>query len=79
MWMWLFVWFLVLALIFTVPVTINVVMNGSAAVVDVTPRNASEREVISALWPCAAGWGVTALLAFGVYLCRKYRRRYVQA
>lgn len=49
-------------LIVTACLTINIAMNGSEAVIDITPRFADEPRKTGALIPCLSGWGILGLL-----------------
>jgi hypothetical protein len=59
------------ALIFVIPLSINVAMNGNEAVIDITPRNANERRLVSALWPCVVGWAFIVSMTFACLKIRK--------
>lgn len=55
----------------TLMLTANILMNGSEAVIDLTPRNGTVRRTTGAHVPCLVGWGILLSLAWGIRFARR--------
>ena len=58
--------FLVLGLVVAIPLTINVLVNGADAVINLSPRDGSAVIVKPAFVPCLLVWFVNLLLIAGI-------------
>lgn len=61
--MWILLGFIAVP---TLMLTANILMNGSEAVIDITPRNGTVRRTTGAQVPCLVGWGMMLLIAWGI-------------
>ena len=51
-----------IVLVFTIGLSVNLAINGSDAVIDITPRFAEEPRKTGALLPCVVGWIVLGVM-----------------